>query len=305
MKVIILAGGYGKRLRPLTNYQAKPLLEVAGRPIIEYIMDRLPKDVVPLISVNERYEASFLRWQKERGYSFKLIVEETTKEEEKLGSVGGLAYLLEKEKIKENIMVIAGDNLFDFDLGAFMNSYSGNALIATYDIGDKNKIRGKYGNIVINDRNQIVDFLEKPEEPLSTLASTGCYIFPEDTSSLLDEFMTGRSKKERDAMGNFCIWLVKEKKLTVGTFSFSGLWFDIGGREAYIEANLRICGENNYIAPNSRIESSSLESCVILDNCQIEASNLSGCVVDSNSWLNNVNLSNCIIGQNSSLMSHF
>jgi len=304
MKVIILAGGYGKRLRPLTNYQAKPLLKVAGRPIVEYIMDRLPKDILPLISVNERYQESFLKWQEEGGHSFKLVVEKTTKEEEKLGSVGGLAYLLEQEKIKESITVIAGDNLFDFDLGAFMHSYSGNPVIATYDVGDKEKIKGKYGNIVINDKNEIVDFLEKPEEPLSTLASTGCYIFPENTSSLLDEFMTGRSKKERDAMGNFCIWLVKEKKLTVEAFTFSGLWFDIGGREAYIQANLKVCGKDNYLGQNTKIANSSLKNCVILDNCQIEESNLSGCVVDRDSWLNKVNLTNCIIGENSSLMSH-
>ena len=108
MKVVFLAGGYGRRLRSFTNYQAKPLLKVAGRPIIEYIMDRLPENVVPLISVNEKYEESFLPWQKERGYSFKLVVEETRSEEEKPGSVGGLAYLLEKEKVRESIMVIHG-----------------------------------------------------------------------------------------------------------------------------------------------------------------------------------------------------
>lgn len=105
-------------------------------------------------------------------------------------------------------------------------------------------------------------------------------------------------------MGNFCIWLVKEKKLHVEAFTFSGMWFDIGGREAYIEANLAIGGKSNYLGQNSTIDNSSLNNCVVLDNCQIEESTLTGCVVDSNSWLNSVNLSNCIVGKDSSLMSH-
>lgn len=126
MKAIILAGGYAKRLWPLTKNKPKQLLSVGGRPMIEYIMEKLEtqKEIDKIIiSTNEKFEDNFKQWLS--GYKstkdISLVIEPTLLEENKLGSVGALGYLIKKENFNEELMIIGGDNLFEFDLRDLMN----------------------------------------------------------------------------------------------------------------------------------------------------------------------------------------
>jgi len=286
-----MAGGYATRLMPLTEKRAKPLLPVVGKPIIDYIIEKIPYDGI-IVSTNEKFRREFEIWESKVDKNIDLFIEKTRKEEEKLGTVGAINYLIKKKKIDEDLFVIAGDNIFEFDFNDFIKSYKDNPLIALYDIKDKNKVKGKYG-IAILEKNKVRGFQEKPENPRSTLVSVGCYIYPKDILPLFSEFLK-KTEKKKDAPGYFNEWLCKRKEMDC--FIFHGPWYDIGDRESYIKANMDYSGKV-YIGENSEIVNSKIENSVILENSKIIDSSVRGCVIDRNSELQGVDIEDCIIGE--------
>lgn len=240
MKVIILAGGYAKRLWPLTKNKPKQLLSVGGRPMIEYIMEKIETqeeiDKI-IISTNKKFEKSFKKWMIEYKSTkdISLVIEPTLSQENKLGSVGALGYLIEEKNIDKELMVIGGDNLFEFDLKDLINYYrkKDGDIVALYDLKSIQKARN-YGVAKIDKEMRIIDFVEKPENPPSTLVSTACYILsPEGVRSILTYLDKGENP---DAIGFFIKWLIKRER--VFGFVFSGRWFDIGSLESLKEADL-------------------------------------------------------------------
>ena len=80
MKIVVLAGGYAKRLWPLTLTWPKPLLPVAGRPILDYLFEGMARGSVPILSVNRRFAEQFSEWLSRSGHRAELVVEETRAE---------------------------------------------------------------------------------------------------------------------------------------------------------------------------------------------------------------------------------
>ncbi|MBA7491823.1 Glucose-1-phosphate thymidylyltransferase [subsurface metagenome] len=240
MKAIILAGGYAKRLWPLTKNKPKQLLSVGGKPMIGYIIEKLEAqeeiDKI-IISTNEKFGKNFKEWLLEYKSikDISLVIEPTLLEENKLGSVGALGYLIKKKNIDEELMIIGGDNLFEFDLRDLIYYYrekKGN-VVALYDLKSIQKARS-YGVAKVDEKMSIIDFVEKPENPPSTLVSTACYMLsPEGVRSILTYLDKGENP---DAIGFFIKWLIKREK--VFGFVFSGRWFDIGSLESLKEADL-------------------------------------------------------------------
>ena len=239
MKAIILAGGYAKRLWPLTKNKPKQLLLVCGRPMIEYIMEKLEvqEDIDKIaISTNEKFEDNFKEWL--LGYKsskdIELVIEPTLSEKNKLGSVGALGYLIKEKNIDEELMIIGGDNLFEFDLRDLINYYrekKGN-VVALYDLKSIQKARS-YGVAKVDEEMRIIDFVEKPEKPPSTLVSTACYMLSQEgVRGILTYLGAGENP---DAIGFFIKWLIKRER--VFGFAFSGRWFDIGSLESLKEAD--------------------------------------------------------------------
>lgn len=233
MKTVILAGGFAKRLWPLTKETPKPLLPVAGKPIIEYVLEK----VLPLrgmekvyISINEKFKDKFTEWLE--GYQEKekveLVVEPALSEEEKFGAVAAWRYLIEKKGIEGDLMVVAGDNMFDFDLEKLMDLFEVKKapVFALFDVEDF-KLAEKYGIVKLDTEGKVTGFEEKPENPKSTLASTAIYIFPKETLSLIQEYLD--SGGSPDQPGKFLIWLYM--KQDVYGLVYSGKWFDIGSFE--------------------------------------------------------------------------
>jgi glucose-1-phosphate thymidylyltransferase len=248
MQAVVLAGGFAKRLWPLTRDMPKPLLPVGGRPIIEYILDKLGgiEDIDKIyISVNKRFEPHFRRWL--LGSDFvkpvEIVAEPSMKEEEKLGAVGALGFLLKEKDVSDDLIVIAGDNIFDFDIERFLaRKGSSSPVVALYDMEEKESIRNKYGVVVLDERNVIREFQEKPDEPASTLVSTGCYFFPRKAVQLIYEYLRGRNNA--DAPGFFISWLAKQMAVQGFVFDGDSRWFDIGSLESLKEAN-RIFTDKN------------------------------------------------------------
>jgi len=227
MKSIILASGFGTRLYPLTIYKPKCLLEYKGKPIISLLVDKIPKQVDILVTTNKKFEADFRRWQETLDREITLCVEPVFSEGQSFGAVGSLHYWVTTEHITDDLLVLAGDNYFEFGLNEFISAYNRkNTLVAVCDIGDKSKAC-QFG-VVQLDGHKIVGFDEKPIEPKSALAATACYILPVRVFSLLSEFVR---KGKADNLGSFIAYLTNVDE--VHAYVFVELWLDIGSIDTY------------------------------------------------------------------------
>ncbi len=225
MKCLILAGGFATRLYPLTLNRAKALLEYKGKPIISHIVDKLPQNINIMVNVNKKFEADFHKWQRNLNREVEILVEEALSEEQKLGAVGSLNFWIEKKPIAEDLLVIAGDNYFGFDLAQFVASYDAtHTLVAIHDIGDKAKAT-QFG-VVQLDGHKIVGFQEKPIKPKSSLVATACYIFPRRVFPLLHQYC---QQGKRDNLGSFIAYLADQDE--VHAYTFTEPWVDIGSVE--------------------------------------------------------------------------
>jgi len=240
MKAIILAGGFAKRLWPLTESTPKPLLPVAGKPIIDYLLERISciKELDRIfISVNQRFEPNFREWAGKSQFlqKIEIVAEPSRNEEEKLGAIGALGFLIHQKAIDDDLLVVAGDNLFDFDVGRVAVCGDKSPVVALYKMPDADSVKKKYGVVQLDSDNRISDFQEKPEKPASTLISTGCYFFPKGSLPMIYSYLSNGYNP--DAPGFFIEWLSKQMAVRGMVFDSGCRWFDIGSKESYREAN--------------------------------------------------------------------
>ena len=222
MKCLILAGGFGTRLYPLTINRAKALLEYKGKPLVTHIVAKVPENIDILVTCNKKFEADFGQWQKSLSCQVEICTEDVWTEEQRKGAIGSLNFWVSHKNIDEDLLVIAGDNYFEFDLAEFVGAYNGkNTLVAVYDIGDKNKA-SQFG-VVSLEGHKIVEFEEKPAKPKSSLIATACYIFPPRIFPFLSQYC---ALGKRDNLGNFISYLIDTEE--VHAFTFTEPWLDIG-----------------------------------------------------------------------------
>ena len=245
MKAIILAGGYAKRLWPLTKETPKPLLDVGDKEIITRIIEKIENiDEIDkiVISTNAKFEEKFKKYISENIFKkpIELVVEPTLAEGEKLGSVGGLNYLIDKLKIDDDVFIIGGDNIFEFDIATFFDYYGDQnaSVIALKKIEDKNTLK-QYGVCVLDGNKLMLEFQEKPSNPKSDLASTACYLFTYNDFMLIKKYLDEGNSP--DAMGFFISWLIKNAD--VYGYVFEEGWYDIGSFESLEEARKKYSEE--------------------------------------------------------------
>ncbi|NLY74743.1 MAG: nucleotidyltransferase family protein [Firmicutes bacterium] len=238
MKAIILAAGYATRMYPLTKNFPKPLLEVGGKTIIDHLMAKVERvsaiDGVYIVT-NHRFYDRFINWADQANYrkEVKIIDDRTTSNEDRLGAIADLYYVIENEKLAEDLLVMAGDNLFDFEITAMVDYYweKGTDIITTHEINDIDRLR-RTGVIQIDAHGKVLDFEEKPVSPKSNLAVPPFYIYQKDTAvNLIKEYLDGGNNP--DAPGNFIPWLIKRRP--VHAFRFEGERYDIGALESYYQ----------------------------------------------------------------------
>lgn len=222
MKCLILAGGFATRLYPLTASRAKALMEYKGEPIINHIVDKIPRNIDIMVSTNKKFEADFCHWQEGIDRKVEILVEEALSEHQKLGAIGSLNFWIEHRPIVEDLLAIAGDNYFEFNMAQFIAAYNGkNVLVAVYDIGDKDKA-SQFG-VVQLEGHRIAEFQEKPAKPKSSLVATACYIFPQRMFPLLHQYC---QEGKRDNLGSFISYLIDQDE--VHAYTFTEPWLDIG-----------------------------------------------------------------------------
>jgi glucose-1-phosphate thymidylyltransferase len=240
MKALILAAGYATRLYPLTKEYPKPLLLVGKKPIIDYIvakLESLPELDEIIVVTNTKFISKFKKW----GASLKTkktltLVDDLTKSHsDRRGAIGDMSFVIEKKCLKDNLLVIGGDNLFDGNLRKFISFARINKthpLIGAYDIGKSYKATN-YGVLKLDRSNKVVDFQEKPKSPKSTLVAMCLYYFPKNKLSLIKDYTSIKHDKH-DATGFYIDWL--RRREPVYAFVFGGRWYDIGHHQFYHEA---------------------------------------------------------------------
>ncbi|MCB9771152.1 MAG: nucleotidyltransferase family protein [Candidatus Omnitrophica bacterium] len=241
MKVLILAAGYGTRLASIAANTPKPLLPVNNRPLMNYIVDKLPG--LPgfnelLIVSNAKFYTNFVEWAKGMQDKFpvpiRVVNDGTTDPENRLGSVGDIDFTIKELNISDDLFVLGGDNLFDYQLNdfvAFASKKRSAVTIGLYDIHNLSEAT-MYGVVEIDAQGKMLSFHEKPAQPKSTLISMCCYYFPKETLTYLSDYKKNSGKM--DKAGQYIQWLSEEKE--VCGFKFFGKWYDIGSIESYKDA---------------------------------------------------------------------
>lgn len=298
MKAVVLAGGYATRLWPITKNRPKMFLPVGDQVVIDRVFEGLERDERiddVFVSTNARFAPEFSAHLESSPYEKPILsVEKTTHEDEKLGVIGALSQLIEREGITDDLLVIAGDNLISFTIADFIDFFDtkGNPCLAAYDVGSLDKAQS-YG-VVELDGDRVTAFQEKPDMPSSTLISIACYAFPAETLSEFEAYLAGENNP--DEPGWFIAWL--QDRTTVNAYSFDDAWFDIGTPESYLDAVRWYLDGDSYIAPGATVEDSVIGDNVhVLSGAEIVRSNLADSVIFSDTRIADCELRECIIDE--------
>lgn len=241
MKVIILAAGYATRLYPLTLTQPKPLLPVAGKPMIEHVLDNLGAisglDRIYVVT-NAKFAGHFQKWADDYAVrarlQFTVVNDGSTDDSNKLGAIGDIHYVIKTHHVDDDFIVVAGDNLFSEKLDGFGKfCREKNApVLALYDVGNLEEIK-KYNAISLDGDGRIKFFEEKPKNPASTLTGIALYFYPKSTLPLIHQYIAEGNNP--DQPGRLVQWLYP--RTPVFTWRVPGIWYDIGSKETLEEAN--------------------------------------------------------------------
>ena len=240
MNALILAAGYATRLRPLTNARPKQLLPVGGRPMVDWISDKL--DEIPGLGelhlvTNTRYAPDLSAWADARGG---VVVHDdgTTSNDDRLGAIGDIRFVLDRTSLADDdLFVIAGDNLFDASLAEYVQWWRGRGIasaVGLYDVGDLALAR-QYGLVELTEDDRIVGFVEKPPDPRSTLVATATYILHREHVALIEPYLAEGNPS--DQPGNLLAWL--HTRRPVYGYVLPGEWYDIGTPDQLLEADNR------------------------------------------------------------------
>jgi glucose-1-phosphate thymidylyltransferase len=317
MEAVVLAGGYATRLWPLTRHRPKMLLPVGEATVVDRILAPLEADdriETVYVSTNERFAEDFATHLETTAFEKpELSVEETTEEGEKLGVVGALAQLVERESVDDDLLVVAGDNLISFDLSSFLDFFTAHegSTLAAYDVGSPERATA-YG-IVELDGDRVVDFQEKPDEPPSTLASIACYGFTAGDIRF-EEYLDGGNNP--DEPGWFLQWL--QARRPVHAFCFDEAWFDIGTPENYLRAvrwaldgdtvvadsatvDGSTLGENVHVMAGATVRDSTVEGSLVFPDATVEETDLHDTIIDHEAVVRDLALSGALVGAHSQL----
>jgi glucose-1-phosphate thymidylyltransferase len=238
MKAIILAAGYATRLYPLTRDRPKPLLTVGGRSILEHILSKLavlPELDEVLLVTNHRFHTDFasLPYPHLLDQPVRCLDDGSTENQNRLGALRDLQLAVDSLASRDDALVLAGDNLFNFALADFTAFFRtvGHDCISTHRLADPAALR-RTGVIERAADGRVLSFEEKPAHPRADWAVPPFYIYRRDTLPLLDDYL--RTGGNPDAPGHFIPWLLQRRP--VYAWAFQGRRWDIGDLASYHQA---------------------------------------------------------------------
>lgn len=236
MQAIILAGGYWTRLYPLTINAPKPMIRVNGKPMIEYLVEKLnniPEISQIFVVSNAKFSQVFTEWVEKKNYTNITVVNDWTESNEtRLGPIGDLNFLMREHSIDEDVLILWWDNLFEDDLSGIIDIFHKNGVdvIGLYDVGSLDLARELW-NVTLDENNTVTSFVEKPENPSSSLCATMIYALKKEHLKyipiLLDE---GKKKNAGEIKAGELIAYVMKSVQVYGQI-LQWKWFDIGTLE--------------------------------------------------------------------------
>ncbi|MEP7145988.1 MAG: sugar phosphate nucleotidyltransferase [bacterium] len=273
MQAVIMAGGFGTRLRPLTNNIPKPMVPIVNKPILEHIINLLKahsiEDFVILLFYMPDVIKEYFGDGGKFGVNIKYIVPE-----EDYGTAG--AVKLSEQYIQDKFIVISGDVLTDFDLTSIEEFHDDKKTIATLSLySSKNPLQ--FGIVLTNTQDRIVRFLEKPSssEVFSDTINTGIYIFNKEIFNFIPQGESFDFSKD-------LFPLLLKHDIPIYGFKTKGYWRDVGNLEEYIDANMDTLkgklryiqdsdNKGNCISPKAKIDKSAIiENSILGDNVVVE-----------------------------------
>ena len=305
MRAFILAGGFATRLWPLTEKRAKPLLPLAGKTLMDHLLEQLPADLPVTVSINAVFEQSFKHWKAENSHArVAVVVEQSHRDTEKLGALGAVAQWIARHSIAEDILLLTGDNYFGFSIPDFLGQYTpGLPLIAAHDLKDLGRAQG-FGTIIPSpDGKHVAAFEEKPVEPRSSLVSTGLSILPAAHLPVVSEF----AQSKPDNVGGIFEEFLR-RGIPVEFRAFDEPWFDIGSFDAYLDATRALVGNrillghgaactetetdgSVVLGNHSIVRHSTLRNVILFEHCTVENCVLTDCILDDHCTLRGIDLS--------------
>ena len=233
MKCLILAAGYATRLYPLTKNFPKPLLEVKGKAILDWLIDDIDTlgevDEYIVIS-NHKFAHHFNKWAAEKTQKITVVDDGTSTNETRLGAVKDIQYAIDKLKLDDDMLVIAGDNLLDFSLTEFIKyakAKKSSCIMRYYESSEQKLL--KCGVVTIDENDKILEMTEKSPTPATHWCTPPFYFYTREDAKLV---RTGiEAGCGVDAPGSYIAWLYKQ--VDVYAMEMLGNRYDIGNLESY------------------------------------------------------------------------
>ncbi len=233
MVCVLLCAGYATRMYPLTENFPKPLLDIKGKTIIDYLIDDLEENNLIekyVIVSNHKFIEHFNKWRETRKENITVIDDGSEDNDHRLGAVKDIWFAIEKGRIEDDILVLAGDNLLDFSLKGFVdfsNKKNGNAVMRYFE-NEVNRLK-RTGVAVIDENSLITSMEEKPKEPKANWAIPPFYIFRKEYLHKIKEGIESGCKV--DAPGGFIEWFANRN--SVYAYLMPGKRIDIGNLDDY------------------------------------------------------------------------
>lgn len=244
MKCVILAAGYATRLYPLTENFPKPLLEINGKTILDWLVDDI--DTSPyvdeyIVVSNHKFINYFNDWKDNKLTSKKITVidDGTVDNDNRLGAVSDINLAISKLNLNDDLLVVAGDNVLDFSLNNFIDYFyeKKESCIMRYYEADKEKIK-KSAAVNFDNNDLVLEMVEKPNNPNSNWCVPPFYIYTKEDASKVETALKNGCNK--DAPGSFINWLYD--KSSVYAMEMPGKRYDIGNLDSYKEVNQNYSG---------------------------------------------------------------
>src|SRR5256884_917337 len=229
MKAVVMAGGEGSRLRPLTIRRSKPMVPIAGKPVMEHILNLLKRHGFTEVVVTVQYLASSIEDYFGSGSQLGMRIT-YSREDVPLGTAGSVKNA--EEQLTEPFLVISGDALTDYDLTALIKYHSEKKSLATLLLAHVHNPL-EYGVIITNEDGHISEFLEKPSwgEVFSDTINTGIYMLDPKVFSYFEK------NKPFDFSQELFPSMLKKGDPIYGYVTPSGYWCDVGNLSEYMRAN--------------------------------------------------------------------
>lgn len=233
MKCLILAAGYATRLYPLTENFPKPLLDVGGKTILDWLVDDIHTaglvDEFVVIS-NHKFAHHFDKWAATKTMQVTVVDDGTDSNETRLGAVKDIQFAIDKLGLDDDMLVVAGDNVLDFSLTKFLHyaKEKNTSCIMRYYEPEEKKLT-KCGVVEIDEKDRIVSMEEKPAQPKSHWCCPPFYYYTKADAKLVAKGIEAGCGT--DAPGSYIAWLCTQAP--VFAMEMPGKRFDVGNLESY------------------------------------------------------------------------